>query len=590
MLLFTLTKSSIIGQLRCTGAREFVIAPELFLTCAADGSFSRIEVADQIITVCEGLMGRSQKAEPNPLFLRADFSQNTHTAILQKYSASGRSLYYHTDGEGNFFASTHIRLLQEAGVRIEEDPAALPELLVYRIISPPRTFFRAIRQMPLAGRIIAQRTNDGWSVREEDYFPATESVRQSSNSTIDSVGEALNESLDPLRPSASRVATLLSGGLDSSVLSRIARDRLAACDTYSTSHAFDKAWNSEQQYALSAAAGLSTRHTLFAPRPADFLTGFIQAIADSESPLHHLQSVLLYLLFKHGIPEHLDCILCGEGADSAFGQDSHMLLRSQTSLRMRVGRMLPDFLLQTAGLGWPKLRHFSDSIAKAEGFSHPLSSPLNSIWNEGAYGDFDWVKAHCNVSKEEVIAPRLAYLQTLGGMTLPDLIAAYCLNNDAAVTAAIWSKLAESQGKVLYFPFIDERVLNSAFHIPWSVKLKRRKWVVHEIGRRLQLPKFILRRPKQSFGISSMDWAESGGPLEPLISLAARIVDIQLLRSLQGSDSRRAMMLWSYLNYAVLKRIFVLGEPAEALAAEMQENSREMRDQVSGSSALAVAS
>ncbi len=106
-----------------------------------------------------------------------------------------------------------------------------------------------------------------------------------------------------LAPTAPRVATLLSGGMDSSVLTAIARDDLSAYDTYSSSYPFDGfETNSEQKYALSAANALGTRHTLFAPTAGDFLTGFVEALAAAESPLHHLQSTLLYLLFKVPIP------------------------------------------------------------------------------------------------------------------------------------------------------------------------------------------------------------------------------------------------------------------------------------------------
>src|SRR6185369_4913244 len=96
--------------------------------------------------------------------------------------------------------------------------------------------------------------------------------------------------------------------------------------------------------------------------------------------------------------------------------------------------------------------------------------------------------------------------------------------------------------------------------------------VVRGVGQKLGVPELILNRPKQSFGIRSEYWAVRNGPLEPLIPVAAKVVDLEQLRSLQGTGSRKAMTLWSLLNFAVLKRLFVLGESKQVLLDEVLEN------------------
>ena len=48
---------------------------------------------------------------------------------------------------------------------------------------------------------------------------------------------------------------------------------------------------------------LGAEHSYIEFTVEDYLRGFIEAIHVAEEPLHHLQSVLLYLLFKKGIPE-----------------------------------------------------------------------------------------------------------------------------------------------------------------------------------------------------------------------------------------------------------------------------------------------
>ncbi len=86
-------------------------------------------------------------------------------------------------------------------------------------------------------------------------------------------------------------------------------------------------------------------------------------------------------------------------------------------------------------------------------------------------------------------------------------------------------------------------------------------------------------RPKQSFGIITDQWAVKGGPLEPLIGIAAKAVDIKQLRSLQGTEPTKAMTLWCLLNYAVLQRLFVMGHNREALQDELSDNCRRVESE-----------
>ena len=396
------------------------------------------------------------------------------------------------------------------------------------------------------------------------------------------VADLLSASIARLAPAASRVATLLSGGIDSSILSSIVKDQLAVCDTYSTSYPFDgPATNYEQKYALSAASAMATRHTLFTPTPTDYLTGFIDAVAVAETPLNHLQSVPLYLLFREGMPEKLDRVVCGEGADTAFGVETLFNLRQPTDLLRRFSSFPPVHAgLRALGPSWPRARHLADQVAQRRALTRPISDPLSPIWRYHVYGNVDWVESHYNAPWEKIMGSRSAELQTLSGRPFEDMLALYALNHcDVSTTTAVWSKLGEGKGKVLYFPFMSESVLRGAFSIPWKTKLKSEKHIVREAGRRVGVPELILNRPKQSFGITTDQWAVKGGPLEPLIGIAAKAVDIKELRSLQGTEPTRAMTLWCLLNYAVLKRLFVMGHSRQSLLDELNDNCRRVESE-----------
>ena len=169
-----------------------------------------------------------------------------------------------------------------------------------------------------------------------------------------------------------------------------------------------------------------------------------------------------------------------------------------------------------------------------------------------------------------------AAIELAAGRSFEDSFSTFALNFDVCTTSSVWFKLAEGQRKILYFPFASQLVLDAAFSIPWEIKLKTEKHIVRTVGRRLGVPEMILNRPKKSFGIASHRWAVKGGPLEPLIPMAAKVVDIKQLRDLQGTEPRRAMLLWSLLNYAMLKRLFIAGESKQALLEELSDNCHKL--------------
>jgi len=236
MLLVAITRSSIPQLLRHHSSQQFSIAPGWLLTCVTDNFLFRLDVSDQEITGSESLMASSENRDHDVMFVAARFLRNHNTLQVSKHSVSGRPIYYCADTNGGFFLSTHIAMLRQAGIAIEEDPDVLPELLTYRVISPPRTLYRHVRQLQLAGQLVVRLKNDSWVVSDPHVGcdPEAATTARSEEEVVGEVAHVLNKSIAKLGSAVPRVATLLSGGVDSSILGTIARDRLSAFGTTSS--------------------------------------------------------------------------------------------------------------------------------------------------------------------------------------------------------------------------------------------------------------------------------------------------------------------------------------------------------------------
>ncbi len=210
------------------------------------------------------------------------------------------------------------------------------------------------------------------------------------------------------------------------------------------------------------------------PNTLEFLLGFVEALGVAETPLDHLQSVLIYLLFKHAIPSHLDRVIHGAAAESAWGTDTHLLLgRSGTVRQNLLSMRTAHVALRTVGGLWPKALEVSEVVDTINRFGLPLSSPQNPLWAVGAYGDHEWVKGSYGVSDEDIIRPRYDSMQSFVHKPLNDVLSYYAFNFQVGTNVALWSKLAEGQHKIAYYPFANKDLLDFAFSIPWDLKLKK---------------------------------------------------------------------------------------------------------------------
>jgi asparagine synthetase B (glutamine-hydrolysing) len=466
-------------------------------------------------------------------------------------------------------------MLRHAGVPIEENTRVLPELFVYRYVMPPNTLYRKIKQLIAGSCVKIQITNENCELLEERrYIPPSPTYPTSSNDEEISsqLLNLLTNTLKPLHPVKSRIAPLLSGGLDSSILCVECKNEFKTNDSYSTAYPFEysKA-NTEMDYALSASSVLGTNHSFYEVTTRDYLYGFLESIQAAEEPLHHLQSVMFYLLFRE-LPKDKNVILCGQGADGVFGLGLHNFLFRSGQPSYRLLSKFPIItLLDLVSTITGKGKALTGNLKRLDKQYTHIADPNNIVWTLGAYGNTEWVSRFFQVSDEEIIGGRLSSIQVFKDRSLYDIISIVDFLGDVSVTTAIWSKLAESHGRIVYYPFNDVDILNYAYTIPWKTKLANPKNILREVARRLSIPEFIITRPKSGFGIRPLRWAKRGGIFEPLVSLAVKVFDLQQIQRMQSVNDRDAMTFWNILNYSIWKRLFVEDEPVTELKTELEE-------------------
>jgi asparagine synthetase B (glutamine-hydrolysing) len=495
---------------------------------------------------------------------------------ISRSTLSGRAIYYQIDSKGNLFCSTHISMLRKAGVKIEENPSVLPEFFVYRYVMPPQTLYKNVMQLVGGSRLQIKLFNGKCKVASASQFmlPKEKKELKSVKNISKQVADYLTKCIQPLSPCRDRLVVLLSGGLDSSILFKTCQTTLGIDTTCSTGYPFEDPRNNvEKEYALSAAEALQAKHEYYEPTNSEYLRGFVEAVSAAEEPIHHLQSVVIYLLFKKGLARSKNIVVSGFGADGCWGWT--LLEAMHLSSRKLFKLLLSPPMVRLFRFASKVTRRgglFIDTSVKWKVSQNcSLQDPNHIIWDSYKYGSEDWVCENLNVSRHDIIKDRYNAIKSMEGRSIYDVISFYDFLSETSVSHSIWSKLGESQHKILLNPYTYSDLLSYSYTVPWDLKLRTHKSILRWTARQYGIPEFIISRPKSGFNIRAKGWAERGGIFDSLIPLASKVFDENQIRNLQSSNLEKAMTFWNILNYSIWKRLCINNESADVLLEELDQ-------------------
>lgn len=487
-------------------------------------------------------------------------------ATIAHSIASARPCYVAVT-PGFLAVSTSVCGLKEAGHEIAWDPTCTPEYLLYRFVVPSRSILRGVRKLA-GGQVVVVDIDEG-RIREDRRWrwPEKEDVEPKED-----IATHLLPRVEEWLERFPNAGILLSGGLDSSLLAALARVGHPDVPTFSTSFSFANSDDGEARYALSMARHLGVAHQVHNTTPERYLTGWVESISAAEEPVHHLQSVLLHILFQDRTAAGHGAILCGEGADCIVGNSSHeFLYHHRTAIAFLRATNLGSAWASLADvLGWHGLR----TSLLTRRYDRQLSSTHHYLWLLGRYGDCSIIQRFLSCDRTAFLGERPRLLNAYHDRPLLDQVTALALLSEAHATISIWGKLAEASGVYLASPYTSPSVLAAVATIPWEVKLREKKHLVRAALRQLGIPETLITRPKLSFGFPPRFWAPKGALFQPIVDMATREHDISALESLQREKGGTAMVLWSLLNQFLWRQLFEVGRSVEDLSGEILDRRR----------------
>lgn len=248
------------------------------------------------------------------MFALAVWDGNRERLLLARDRFGKKPLCYWHDGARLAFASELQALTLAPGLPRAIDPEALSDYLAYMSVPAPRTIYRAVRKVPPAHVVIADRR--GIEVRsywQLDYTPKREISEQDAAMRV---RELLTAAVKRRLMSEVPLGAFLSGGVDSSAVVAVMAS-LSDQPVRTFSIGFDDAPYNELPHARRIAQRFGCVHEEFIVRPdaVEILPGLVRHFGEPFADSSAIPTAYLAKLTRG----HVTVALSGDGGDEIFG-------------------------------------------------------------------------------------------------------------------------------------------------------------------------------------------------------------------------------------------------------------------------------
>ncbi|WP_033400979.1 asparagine synthase (glutamine-hydrolyzing) [Actinokineospora enzanensis] len=478
-------------------------------------------------------------------------------------------LYYYIDNEVFAFASEIKALLPAIGRR-EVDRASLHDYLAHRSVPAPYTLVEGVRKVPQGHRLTLGR--DG-QVRLRAYWqiPADAEHRVvAPEQAVRLVADGLDASIADALVADVPVGAYLSGGIDSSLISALAAKAKGGEGLHTFSAGFGDPRVDELDWARKVAGIVGSEHHEVIVTAEDFKDSWAKLSWHRDAPLSEPADVAVFRLAELA-RQQVKVVLSGEGSDELFGGYPKYKFAQATRWAGLVPAPLRGRILPRLERALPASQSRLGVAVRAMG--------------EGSAAERmrGWFAPFTEQERDGL----------LGGPAVRSAIAPYQRGRGDALSRMLYAdshawladnllergdRMSMAASLELRPPFLDHRLVELAFSLPSSVKVRGgvTKWVVKEVARR-HLPDDVVDRAKSGFKVPLDAWFRNGlrdmandlltGPSSFVAQTLEPTAVRRLLSEHESGTRNEQPRLWTLLSLEVWYREFDKATPAPRVDA-----------------------
>ena len=425
-----------------------------------------------------------------------------------------KPLYYLFD-EDKFIFASEMQAMIHFGLDKKLDTVSLHTYFQLNYIPAPETILQPVKTLlPGHFAMIGKK-----SFKQEKYYSISYSPSNLNpkNLTYDDQKEKLKSlleaSVQDRLVSDVPLGTFLSGGIDSSVISLLAKRHKEDLHTFSIGYT-DEPFFDETEYANLVAKKIDSNHTVFSLSKDEIEDQLDDILKRIDQPFADSSALPVYILCKK-TKEHITVALSGDGADelfSGYNKHSAFLQASESDVKNTIAK---NFHFLASLLPQSRQTKITNTIRQFNRYGKALNlTPQERYWrwaslgspklamhllSKDLQGDFDHDEFN---DRKHSILNTITNSKDLNEVLLTDM--QLVLPNDMLKKVDLMSM---ANGLEVRVPFLDHRIVEFIFSLPQDSKINGqiRKRILQDAFRDL-LPTELYNRPKHGFEVPLLRW------------------------------------------------------------------------------------
>jgi asparagine synthase (glutamine-hydrolysing) len=415
-----------------------------------------------------------------------DIKKDRYFCAKDRY---GKKPFYYFSTKTQFIFSSMIKpIIKILGYTPRLNKVALSQYLQYFVPLAPNTFYQDIKKLENGSYLLYDK--DGLKIKKY-YKIKTYKKIFDEKEALTKIENHLQESINIRTKADVSIGTLLSGGIDSSLISSIyAKNSSTQIDTFSIGYeGYEK--YSELSFAKIVANDIKSHHTEVILNQKDFINSVDLVLEHLEEPHADPASIPLFHLTKTINHQGIRSVLSGEGGDEIFlGYDNYSKFLSYYKFKDTLSTEQNSFL--------------NDIISSLQG-NKEAEYLRRVVKGETIYNSFGEIYTP---SQRKKLLKKVATFSSERQKKDPVDWMSY-IDMNIWLGSALLSKvdkMSMANSVETRNPFLDFNLVNLVFSIDSTLKVgNTNKYLLKKIASKY-IPDTIINRQKKGFNSPFNEW------------------------------------------------------------------------------------